>query len=358
MIVKNEEDVLGKCLSSVKDIVDEIIIVDTGSIDRTKEIASLYTEKIFDFKWINDFSAARNYSFSKAAMDYILWLDADDIIPLENKREFLTLKETLSPDVDSVMMQYHLVFDANGKPTYSTMRNRLVKRERGFKWIGFVHEYLEVSGSIEISPLAIHHNKIKAHSDRNLMIYEERFKNGEDFSPRDLYYYGNELSDHSLYEKAIHIYEEFLKTKQGWLEDQIAACIKMAHCYSCLNQKEEQIKSLLRTLIYDTPRAEMCCRMGEIFFEINDLDKAIYWYETACSLGSPPAVKGLLHEPSAWTWLPHLQLCVCYDRKGLIEKAIYHNLEAFKFNPEHPAVKHNLDYFEGLKAKESHGKET
>ena len=78
MIVKNEEDVLGRCLEGVKDIVDEIIIVDTGSCDTTKEIASKYTEKLYEFPWIGDFSAARNYSFSKATMEYIMWLDADD----------------------------------------------------------------------------------------------------------------------------------------------------------------------------------------------------------------------------------------------------------------------------------------
>ena len=80
MIVKDEEDVIARCLDSVKDLVDEIIIVDTGSTDRTKEIVSKYTDKIYDFEWVNDFSKARNFSFSKATKDYILWLDADDII--------------------------------------------------------------------------------------------------------------------------------------------------------------------------------------------------------------------------------------------------------------------------------------
>ena len=80
MIVKNEEKVLARCLESVKDIVDEIIIVDTGSNDKTKEIAYRYTQNVYDFEWAQDFSAARNYSFSKATKDYQMWLDADDII--------------------------------------------------------------------------------------------------------------------------------------------------------------------------------------------------------------------------------------------------------------------------------------
>ena len=65
MIVKNEQDILARCLDSYAGTYDELIIVDTGSTDNTKEIAAHYTDKIYDFEWINDFSAARNFAFSK-----------------------------------------------------------------------------------------------------------------------------------------------------------------------------------------------------------------------------------------------------------------------------------------------------
>ena len=80
MIVKNEENVIERCINTVKDIVDEIIIVDTGSEDNTKEKIKKYNAKIYDFTWRDDFAAARNFAFSKASMDYILWLDADDVL--------------------------------------------------------------------------------------------------------------------------------------------------------------------------------------------------------------------------------------------------------------------------------------
>ena len=95
MIVKNEEDVLERCLKSAADLVDEIIIVDTGSTDRTKEIAARFTGKLFDFPWRDDFSAARNESFSHASMDYCLWLDADDVLLEEDRKAFLALKEKI-----------------------------------------------------------------------------------------------------------------------------------------------------------------------------------------------------------------------------------------------------------------------
>jgi len=84
MIVKNEEHFLEQCLNSVKDLVDEIIIVDTGSTDRTKEIAKKFNAKIFDFEWIDDFSKARNESLKNATGDWILVLDADETISSQN----------------------------------------------------------------------------------------------------------------------------------------------------------------------------------------------------------------------------------------------------------------------------------
>ena len=119
MIVKNEEDVLERCLESAAGLADEIIIVDTGSTDRTQEIAARFTDQIFDFPWTDDFAAARNESFSHASMDYCMWLDADDVLLEADRAAFLTLKETLDPAVSVVMAPYHTGFDDSGRVTFS-----------------------------------------------------------------------------------------------------------------------------------------------------------------------------------------------------------------------------------------------
>jgi len=76
MIMKNEEKVIKRCLDSFQDIVSEIILIDTGSTDRSIEIAKTYPKvKLFNWEWIDDFSAARNYSFAQATKDWILWVD-------------------------------------------------------------------------------------------------------------------------------------------------------------------------------------------------------------------------------------------------------------------------------------------
>ena len=108
MIVRNEEENLPRCLESVQGLFDEIIVVDTGSTDRTKEIAAGFGARVFDFAWIDDFSAARNVALDHASGDYALWLDADDVIEPSQKeklRELLQLgtsvPEMWSPAQDS-----------------------------------------------------------------------------------------------------------------------------------------------------------------------------------------------------------------------------------------------------------------
>lgn len=83
MIVKNEEEVLSRCLASAVQFSDEVVVVDTGSVDKTKEIARQYTEKVYDFAWQDDFAQARNFAFSKGTCDYLMWLDADDVVTPE-----------------------------------------------------------------------------------------------------------------------------------------------------------------------------------------------------------------------------------------------------------------------------------
>jgi len=106
MIVKNEEKIIARCLDSIADLVDEIIIVDTGSTDSTKAIASHYTNHIYDFKWVDDFSAARNFSFEKATKEYIYVADADEVMDEENRQRFLQLKSCLLPEIEIVQMKY------------------------------------------------------------------------------------------------------------------------------------------------------------------------------------------------------------------------------------------------------------
>lgn len=347
MIVKNEEETLARCLRSVEGIVDEIIIVDTGSEDKTKEIASQFTDAIFDFKWIDDFAAARNYAFSHASKKYVFWLDADDIILPQDREKLLRLKSTLAPNVDAVSMLYNLAFNEQEQVTFQIRRNRLVLRERNFRWVGAVHEYLEVYGNSFTADIAVTHLPLSHDAERNLAIYEHRLLKGEQFSPRDLYYFANELKDHRLYNRAIEYYQKFLKTNQGWVVDNIDACAKLADCFYDLHDDDNQLKYLFLSFKYGVPRSDLCCRLGFHYLSNNQLDQAIFWYKTATQPEVTANTWGMSNIPCQ-TWLPHLQLCVCYSKVGKYDLAYQHNKLAAAFIPNDPRIQHNKEYLEGM----------
>jgi glycosyltransferase involved in cell wall biosynthesis/uncharacterized protein HemY len=143
MIVKNEEKFLPTCLESVKDHVDEIIMVDTGSTDRTVEIAERYNAKVYHHPWENSFSKARNYSIKYATCDWIIWLDADEEVDKEDGHK---LKEVIKDnDVDVI---YIPVFNrpVGGKNLSVSNLEKIFRNHIGIYFEGIVHNYLKYSG--------------------------------------------------------------------------------------------------------------------------------------------------------------------------------------------------------------------
>lgn len=346
IIVKNEENTLDRCLASVKDVVDEIIIVDTGSSDRTLEIVKRHTSNIHHFQWVDDFSAARNFAFQQANKDYILTMDADDIFCNEDRDKLFQLKKTLPSSIDGVTMKYLAAFDESGNVMVSLRQVRLVKREKQFKWHGAVHEYLDVSGNIFHSDISVTHKRMHQNFDRNLLIYEGRLKKGLPFTPRDLFYYANELYDHEHYKKAIRIYLEYLNTKNLWIEDERTAYGKIADCFGQLADIENAIRYALKSFQFGPPRPEDCCRIGFFFLQTGDLKAALHWFRFATIL---PEVDngGIIHHGCS-TWIPHLQLCICYSRLKEINEAYKHIVFAHSFCPNHELIIKNKSILESL----------
>lgn len=141
LIAKNEEETLSKCLNSIKDIVQEIVIVDTGSNDRTKEIALSFTDKVFDFIWCNDFSKARNFSISKASNDWILILDADEVVKEINVESILSFCNSKNEKLVGRLKRINEYEDQYGTKKYIERVNRLFNR-RYFKYEGIIHEQI------------------------------------------------------------------------------------------------------------------------------------------------------------------------------------------------------------------------
>ena len=140
MIVKNEEAILQQSLRRVDRYVDEIIVVDTGSTDRTKDIARSCGAKVYDFTWRNDFSTARNFSLEKASCDWVLVLDADEIITDFKVDTIQNVMKADQPMIGRIKL-INIVSDTTGEKRSSERISRLFNR-RLFHYEGIIHEQI------------------------------------------------------------------------------------------------------------------------------------------------------------------------------------------------------------------------
>lgn len=318
MIVKNEERILARCLDSLKGLMDEIIIVDTGSSDRTKEIAAAYTDRIYDFIWTGDFSEARNFAFSKAEMDYIYSADADEVMDAENREAFLRMKQVLLPEIEIVQMYYANQL-ANGT-IYNydkELRPKLFKRNRTFRWQGAIHEQVGITPVIYDSEICIQHLPEENHKDRDLAAFARLVEEGWPLDQRL----------HNIYAKELFISgeaQDFLTAraffqascadeKRGQDELMEAACVA-ARAARIAGDVTDFFKYAMKAVAVGGC-AEICCELGSFYMERQDFDEAVVWlynaaYETESVLN--------IHCGGD---LPLRGLAKCYQELGNEEQA-------------------------------------
>lgn len=192
MIVKNEENTLPYCLKAIEAYMDEIVIVDTGSTDSTKDIARQYTPKVYDYKWNNNFSEARNFSITKATNEFILVLDADEIIRDINIKEIQRLIDNNPSKVGRLLRVNEFTRDKNPY-RYQERVNRLFSKKY-YQYEGMIHEQLIRIDNNSIDtyqiPLTIVHSgyegdieAVKRKSQRNIELLEMALKS----NPNDPY---------------------------------------------------------------------------------------------------------------------------------------------------------------------------
>ncbi len=342
MIIKNEQETLARVLECAKKFADEIIIVDTGSTDESVSIAKKFTDKVFHFDWCNDFSKARNFSFSKATCDYQMWLDADDVITDENINKINKLKNS-EIDADVFMFKYSCGFDARNTPILTYYRERLLKRKNNYVWQGFVHEVIVPQGHIEFCEIEIEHRKIK-HSNpkRNLKLYRIAKRQGKVFSAREQYYYSRELFYNNYISTAIKNLTKFLKMPNTFLPDNLGAYLILCDCLIIKKRYETALKKMFQCLSKHIPTAEMCCKIAYLYDLTNDTTKAIFWYKFA--MQTEKQTTGFVQSDYE-NIVPLLELTRLYYKSKNFEKAKEFHEKAKSFNPNHPSVLYNEQFF-------------
>lgn len=343
MIVRDEEETLARCLNCVKALADEIIVVDTGSVDKTLEIAGKFTKKIYRFKWNDDFSAARNYAFSKATGEFIMWLDADDVITDENADLIKAL--LIGGDFDVAFLKYACSFDDSGKPAFVYERERILRRSLDFKWCGAVHEVITPKGKIVHSPACIYHKKTKPNAPmRNLLIYQGAIARGVKLSPREKFYYGRELYFNNMLEECVAVLKSYL-AGEGWEENKVEASRTLYKALVRLGKVEEALNCLVGGFLFSFPHAEDCCILAEYFERVHNLKSAVYWYERA--LSSPEKVEdgGFINQDYCG-YIPAIRLCVLYYALGDLKNSERYNEIAGSYNPNGKSYLYNKKYFQ------------
>lgn len=297
MIVKNEEDKLGICLDSLKTIADEIIIVDTGSTDKTKELAAKYTDKIYDFAWTGSFSDARNFAFSKASCDYIYSADADEELDPENIRKFEMLKEVMDTQIDIVQMYYCNQLENNTIYSFDReLRPKLYKRLREFVWQETIHEAVRLEPVIYDSEIDIIHRPGMGHAARDLKAFEKLVeKAGEDtqgkeagiagISKRLVEIYAKELmiaGEKDNYVKACSFFTD--RCEIAGDSDELAICLTMAaRCHYEMDDMLGFMKYALRAAAGEVMTSELCCNLGAFYEKAGDVNEASMWYYNAAN---------------------------------------------------------------------------
>lgn len=284
MIVKNEEKILERCLDSVADLVDEIVIADTGSTDATREIARRYTEKVYDFPWTDDFSAARNFVFSRATQEYIYSADADEVLSPENRERFRLLKETLLPEVEIVQMKYANQLQFNTVYNYDEeYRPKLFKRKRDFVWEAPIHETVRLEPVIYDSDIVITHLPGESHAKRDLANFQKHWRQGYRLPKRLLGMYARELliaGDEEDFAQAAPVFLEAAADNERDGEEMAQSCCVAARAARLAGDTVSFFKYTSK-VIAEEACSEICYEMGHFYEGLSDWEEAAIWYYNA-----------------------------------------------------------------------------
>lgn len=290
MIVKNEERILRRCLDSVADLVDELVIVDTGSEDATKEIAAEYGAAVYDFAWVDDFSAARNFAFSKANGDYVYSADADEVLDEENRGRFCRLKETLLPEIEIVQMKYRnqMRFDTvyNFDEEY---RPKLFKRRREFVWEAPIHEAVRLTPLVYDSDVVIDHLPEASHAKRDLDNFYRHCREGYRLPKRLHNMYARELlmaGGQEDFSNAEAVFEASAADGSRDGEEIAEACCVVARAARLSGDVVKFLKYTSKVLATEA-NSEICYELGCFHETAGDYEEAAVWYYNAAYEAQP-----------------------------------------------------------------------
>lgn len=334
MIVKDEEVYLKRCLDSVSNQVDEIIIVDTGSTDSTVSIAKEYEAKIFTYEWDKDFAAARNFSLEKAQSDYVLVLDADEYLD-----ENTDIQNAIKEQKDIYIINFKNYSDGGYVTKHQAIR--LFKNSIGLKYSGKIHEHLNIADfdnlTNDISEFNIHHDGYKNETyhkknkyNRNLEILEKEVKDNP--TGYNLFNLGTQYKAGNNYEKALETFRKSYPYSKNQLYLPYLL-YSMGDCLYQLGRNKDGINLIKDSSELFPKYTGFYYLMGLYYEKLNYLKASEESFEKCLELGE---VENLHSLDGVGSYLAYIKLAEIQHKQGNLLKALDSSFAALEINKKFP----------------------
>lgn len=341
IIVKNEEKAIEQCLKSLLPLNYEIVVVDTGSTDRTREIAANYTDKVYDYEWKQDFAAARNFAIGKATSDYIMMIDSDETLISYDKKELESLIEKYPDGVGRLLVINEYI---RGNEKYR-MRNRFNKlfSKKYYHYEGRIHEQIvslyEKEYIMYNAPVTLLHRGYdgdletrRKKAERNIsLLMKELEINGED--PYILYQLGKSYYMQENYLDACRTFEKALyydlDPKLEYVQDMVET-----YGYALLNTRQYET-ALQLSGVYDefSVNADFVFLMGLIYMNNAMFTEAIGEFLKATKMNEY-ITEGVN------SYRAFYNIGVIYECLGSLDKARMYYKKCGNYEPAENRLKH------------------
>ncbi len=344
MIVKDEEPMLARCLESIKHLADEMVIVDTGSTDRTQDIARAFGAVVCEYAWDDSFSNARNFALDHATMDWILLMDADDEFEAADTQK---LCELLIKDSEADVYYFQTLSFMGDVPdrskTISNMNVRLVRNHRGYRFKGDIHEQL-INDSVPVSrvgmaDIRIYHfgylNSVvtsKSKRERNMALIRKELEKEPD-NPFMLCNMGNECYSLRQFDEALSWYMkswESFDSRRGFSSKML---IRIVSCCELLGKTEEQQRFIREGLTIYPDFTDLEFIRASDFLRRKKYAAAIKSFKKCLKMGEPPLLYS--YATGVGSYRTQYLLFSIYDELGDHEEALYWCRAAIRSNPDY-----------------------
>jgi glycosyltransferase involved in cell wall biosynthesis len=339
MIVKDEEKYIEQCLKSVMNIIDEIIVVDTGSIDNTQQISHNFGANVFPYVWKEDFSEARNYALSKATCDWILILDADEVFDTDFVIDFLNLiNDSIIDGYIFTIHNYVGRIEDNDYTIHHTVR--LIRNHKGYHYQGAIHEQViskdSTNTSFAVTNIVIRHYgylseviQDKKKRSRNLAILLKQLQ-AEPNNAFVLFNLGNEYFALSQYKKAFQLYKEAKANLNDFPAFAPYLYYKMIECCTFLATFKEALYLSEEILCSLPDFTDIVYCKGIVFYHMQQYENAISTFDQCILMGPSPTYLTCIKGCS--TDKPNLKKADIYKQWNNYDEAIRCLLNAYQYD--------------------------